>query len=445
MEQLREALRATLQQTTFDGLPTDEFRALVQNRSRRGVTSKRVNSEAIQIAEHPRSVLTNLIRSQLGSLVDPASDRIGLAFPISGESSRSEVTRQDGTRTLTLASSVDDFVVALVRGAALLGARRMLSLFAGWCSGEPVQHRIRTLLNGDGVLSEALEPIDGVRIESLALSTDQLGEFLPLRRERSPADYLGRIVVTIEQPMAPALFLPGDEDAVQSSWPAGAPELETICQALSLETNTHLSPAFSWHDYGELDACCLTRQSTSWSSGLARFMPRSAPYSLSRSPSTGATELKLDPQAHVQVHQRRFKATLMALNTAGAKTRRAATRWLSSKDSYEALDDRYIDLRIALESLYLRDGSQEMRFRLALTAAWHLGADLSERREIWQLIRNAYDTASGAVHAGEVEFNGQNLELLSKAQKLSRRGILKLLHCGQPEDWVDLILGADFE
>ena len=36
----------------------------------------------------------------------------------------------------------------------------------------------------------------------------------------------------------------------------------------------------------------------------------------------------------------------------------------------------YIDLRIALESLYLRDfaneHSQEMRFRLALFGAWHL-------------------------------------------------------------------------
>ena len=53
------------------------------------------------------------------------------------------------------------------------------------------------------------------------------------------------------------------------------------------------------------------------------------------------------------------------------------------------LEDAYIDLRIALESLYLRDfaneHSQEMRFRLALFGAWNLAenaGDLDERRSI---------------------------------------------------------------
>lgn len=69
----------------------------------------------------------------------------------------------------------------------------------------------------------------------------------------------------------------------------------------------------------------------------------------------------------------------------------------------------------------------------------------SERREIRRLIRNAYDTASGAVHAGEVEYNGHNLSLLRKTQGLCRRGILKLLEHGPPEDWGDLSLGADIE
>ena len=59
----------------------------------------------------------------------------------------------------------------------------------------------------------------------------------------------------------------------------------------------------------------------------------------------------------------------------------------------DAADDSgrypYIDLRIALESLYLRDfaneHSQEMRFRLTLFGAWHLAenaGDLDERRSI---------------------------------------------------------------
>lgn len=449
MEQLQEVLEAVLQQTTFDGLSADEYRALVESRSWRDEAYERARSAAVQTAEQPRSLLTDLLRAQLGSFLDPGSDSIGFAFALSSSSARHSKFQPDGTVRLTSVSTVEEFVTALVRGAALLGARRMLDLLAGWRSGEPVQHRVRTLLNCDGLLTEALEPIAGVRVESLALSTDRLGEFLPLRGEQPLTDYLGRIVVTIEHPMSPALFRPGDEDAVQSLTAAGTPELETICQALSLEVDAHLSPAISWHDYGELDAGCLTRRSGTWSRASARLRPRSGARTLSTNFRTGATQLIFDHDARLQVDRHRFGATLMALNTADAKTRRAASRWLSSKDDSELLDDRFIDLRIALESLYLQDfagvRSQEMRFRLALFAAWHLGADLSERREIRRRIRDAYDMASGAVHAGHVEFNEENKVLLRDAQDLCRRGILKLLQHGQPEDWGDLILGADAE
>ena len=51
--------------------------------------------------------------------------------------------------------------------------------------------------------------------------------------------------------------------------------------------------------------------------------------------------------------------------------------------------DRYIDLRIALEALYLEDfpderTTQEMRFRLALFGAWHLGDNFKERQVLTQ-------------------------------------------------------------
>ena len=73
----------------------------------------------------------------------------------------------------------------------------------------------------------------------------------------------------------------------------------------------------------------------------------------------------------------------------------AADRWRRSKrsDGYARLVDQYIDLRLALESLYLKDfvneHSQEMRFRLALFGAWHLGGSLDERRSIRKTLRYA--------------------------------------------------------
>ena len=49
-----------------------------------------------------------------------------------------------------------------------------------------------------------------------------------------------------------------------------------------------------------------------------------------------------------------------------------------------------------------REHSQEMRFRLALFGAWHLADSPDERRSIRKTLRDAYDTASKAVHLGEI-------------------------------------------
>ena len=111
-------------------------------------------------------------------------------------------------------------------------------------------------------------------------------------------------------------------------------------------------------------------------------------------------------------------------------------------------EDSFIDLRIALEALYLKDFtneySQEMRFRLALFGAWHLGDDLEKRQTIRKTLRDAYDRASGVVHGRDLEFNESNRKLLADAQDLCRRGILRLIEEGipSPEEWGDLILGS---
>ena len=88
-----------------------------------------------------------------------------------------------------------------------------------------------------------------------------------------------------------------------------------------------------------------------------------------------------------------------------------------------------------------------MRFRLALFGAWHLGVDFEERKKVRRKLRDAYDTASGAVHGGDLKKTLAIRELLSDAQDLCRRGILKMLREGYPsqEHWGDLILGAEHD
>ena len=85
-----------------------------------------------------------------------------------------------------------------------------------------------------------------------------------------------------------------------------------------------------------------------------------------------------------------------------------------------------------------------MRFRLSLLGAWRLGADLEERREVRKNLLEAYDAASKAVQSGDLEYF-ENQKLLSTAQDLCRRGILKLLMEGPPGGWGDLVLGIENE
>ena len=110
-----------------------------------------------------------------------------------------------------------------------------------------------------------------------------------------------------------------------------------------------------------------------------------------------------------------------------------------------AIVDRLIEHRISLEALYLKDftneKSQEMRFRLALIGAWHLGETFAKRQQIRKVLREAYDKASAAVHTGEAPVGAH--ATLKKAREVCRKGILKLLRKGPPADWGNLILGPD--
>ena len=81
-----------------------------------------------------------------------------------------------------------------------------------------------------------------------------------------------------------------------------------------------------------------------------------------------------------------------------------------------------------------------MRFRLALFGARHWADSPNQRRSIRKTLRDAYDTASKAVHLGEIP-DGVGPKLCD-AQDLCRQGILKLLLEGSPPDWGDLILGT---
>ena len=120
----------------------------------------------------------------------------------------------------------------------------------------------------------------------------------------------------------------------------------------------------------------------------------------------------------------------------------AISRWVNSTRPEASLADRFIELRIALEALYLdRNRNTEMGFRLATHGALYAGGTIEERRRNHETLRKAYDQSSRAVHAGTLKDSSE--AVLEKAQDLCREGIVKRLRGGDAPNWSDLILGAE--
>ena len=118
-------------------------------------------------------------------------------------------------------------------------------------------------------------------------------------------------------------------------------------------------------------------------------------------------------------------------------------RWIRAKGAQTDLVDQLIDMRIALESLFLSGDVRGVAFALALRGAWYLGRDAAERKAAFARIRRAYGAGSRAVHRGEVADDGSAREALADGLELCRSGILKMLAEGPPAPWLDIVLGVD--
>lgn len=124
------------------------------------------------------------------------------------------------------------------------------------------------------------------------------------------------------------------------------------------------------------------------------------------------------------------------------KLRVPIQRWRRSQAASNGVD-LAIDLRIALESLFLDKGNNaELSFRLALRAAWYLGAEGDERTKIFEAVREAYNIGSKAVHTGE----GYDDEIpvnLVVAQDICRMSILRRINeGGKSPNWKKVVLGS---
>ena len=391
-------------------------------------------------------------RSAVGEWLDECINgeirTIGHAFPMESSNRDYETFEADGVTNQSYVSSVDDFAKVLVRGAAIMGTADLVDILSRWLEGEPVRYRTSAVLNGL-YLNDTLEPLPGIRIQPLPPSTDGAFGSLPVLRGSVIEDFLGRSVLSIESVARPAFFRPeedGNRSVVRAEFASGV-GLDTVCRALALESDTEVEMAFQWNDYADASRYLSPGGRSTYSRRRGGVEPRGIGNSLRTDHMTGVRTVSIDEKNVRHLSEDRLEHIVLAMARQGeASIDVAISRWCKSKEGFRTLADRFIDLRVALEALYLKNFDRknrgEMKFRLALYGAWYVGSDFAERKATRKTLGDAYDMGSRAVHGDPLPSTERIVALLSRSQALCRRGILKFLEEGVQEDWDNMILGA---
>ena len=113
-----------------------------------------------------------------------------------------------------------------------------------------------------------------------------------------------------------------------------------------------------------------------------------------------------------------------------------------------ALEDKILDVAIALERMYELDSS-ELSFKLRTRAACFLTDNNEQRKRVFRQIRGLYSLRSALVHSRKKSKASRKLltrENMSKTFdtgfSLARDTLMKLLDEGPPENWDELVISA---
>ena len=424
MKEIIELLDSVVERTTFDAgdsrtLTSTDLREIYESDKLHGHLSPK--TAAPNIPEDLFAPLFEKLHPLLGKYKEPESGNIGNGL----------VDLMGGP----FPTSIDDFARILVKAAATLGPQRVAQLLFGWIEGEPLHYQTKALLSGVKI-DQPLKLEGGLHITPLPMSLADTPTFLPDGViPRQDGVFLGGVLLSIDCEAKPALYKPLTSEAspgkIKQTWAWGkilGLPLHTFCEALSLAYNDCVRWKSSWDDCGELQEFQILGGIGITHTDIPSFEPPTFQQRF-------LSQQHLEEARDIHFERHGDSKTDPRLDT-------AISRWIRSKRFNSSLSDSLIDLRVALEALYLDNAVGEMRFRLATNGAWHLGSNLAERRNYHKILSGAYKLASKAVHASEINFKKRDRELLATAQDACRKGILKRLKEKEAPNWNDLILGG---
>ena len=391
------------------------------------------------------------LHQQLDAYVDASSGRIGHSFRVAGDEGELIRATPDHAVEIQSRSHSRGLARALIRAAAVVGTEAAAGLLDGWARGEPLRFKICLVLAGLYV-DQPLELAAGLRVYSLPTSS----EGLPLSMPATPrphwqrvSNMLGHTVLEIDTHTCPVFFQPPREEGqyppLETLTILQDVKVDTFLTALSLVCNRRVGVAWSWNDYGDAAAFA-----TNPPTGLAGPGPMTLGLlgrGSTHDPTGNITEITdFNPpspnlDANLLGRTWAFVEELQRRIDADPRFRIAVRRWEQFATPGASPEDRAVDLRIALESLYLNSDAGELGFRLAITGARHLGSSLDKRREIRKTLGDFYGLASRIIHGTELnQVRNSDTESVKRASRVCCDGILRIVEEKYQPNWSDLLL-----
>ena len=279
----------------------------------------------------------------------------------------------------------------------------------------------------------------GIRMVPLPNSTSDLPAYFPHMPYMDSGDMLGRTLMVVDHTVRPIFADPDPlsrrEDIFQCQQECSELpnfDVDQFCDALSLANNSSIECVAEW-THVDPDAIFIPQ----WPhTGIGHRLYH---LSLRGRGSVLATEDSVQEAVSLYEARKSLKSGLAQMLEVPIK------RWIKSQTD-QLLVDTFIDLGIALESLYLDAGQEsELGFTLRLRAGWFLGGNVDERSSVMNDIRDIYRLRSRAVHRGQVPHDQKTRDIKDKAVDLCLRSIIKKIYHarahGDFPKWNRLVMG----
>ena len=366
---------------------------------------------------------------------------------------------------------LDSFLEQLLRIAIVRGTEGAVSNFEKSTKETRGSFQAIALIKGIKLEAE-IQAFEGIHLAPLPNSESKFPvHFGSIINPGSANSYLGKTVIVIDYSIFPifhkpfslaktpgesdsySIILPGVDSPLPNSTPVEwakqrekfkveidggkFPDFKeadfhnNFCQALSLACNSAVQVAMKW-----------------------KFIAPDELFNVSNSRNSSYPNIFGDSiqvgEAQIEEARCLYKKLVETISSIAGKLQIPIERWIKSKANKDLID-KIIDLGIALEALYLSEGTREqLTLQFRLRASWHLGKDKEHRKKLIEEFKAIYDLRSQAVHSGKIpekvkirkgEEPTTTSEFIAKAQDLCRDSILKILEEGEFPDWNNLILG----